>query len=81
MFLICSFDDFVDPDLNTTFYSSLFDWYLTSNSSKITTDQFSINQINPLKFTLYPKENLSFVYKNKSKSTESIEDKKSIFKN
>ena len=65
LFLICSFDDFVDPDLNTTFYSSLFDWYLTSNSSKITTDQFSINQINPLKFTLYPKENLSFVYKNK----------------
>lgn len=65
LFLICSFDNFVDPDLNTTFYTSLFDWCLTSNSSKITTNQFSINQINPLKFTLYPKENLSFVYKNK----------------
>lgn len=64
LFLICSFDSFVDPTLSETFYPSLFDWYLTSNSDNINTNQFSINQFNPLKYTFYPKENLSFFYKN-----------------
>lgn len=64
LFLICSYDDFLDPTQGETFYTSLFDWYLTSNSDNINTNQFSINQFNPLKYTPYPKENLSFFYKN-----------------
>lgn len=64
LFFICSFDNFIDPTLNETFYISLFDWCLTSNDNNITVNQFSINQFDPLKYTLYPKENLSFFYKN-----------------
>jgi len=64
LFLICSFDNFTDPSIEQTFYASLFDWCLSSNNSNITTNQFSINKFDPLQYTTYPKENLSFFYKN-----------------
>lgn len=64
LFLLCSFDDFIDPIVGTPSYGDLFDWYLTSNPNNITKNQLSINQIDPLKFTSLPKENIAFLYKN-----------------
>ena len=64
LFLVCSFDNFTDPPVSSPSYCSLLDWYLTSNPSNITTDQISINQVPPLKYTSLPKENLIFLYKN-----------------
>jgi hypothetical protein len=64
LFLLCSFDNFTDPLVGTPSYGDIFDWYLTSNPNNVTKNQLSINQIDPLKFTTLPKENIAFLYKN-----------------
>ena len=60
LFFVCSFDDFTSTDKDV--YCSVFDWYL--NEKNITNNQFNIKNFESLLNISFPKETVSFNYKN-----------------
>jgi hypothetical protein len=60
LFFVCSFDDFTSTDKDV--YCSVFDWYL--NEKNITRNQFNIKNFESLLNISFPKETVSFNYKN-----------------